>query len=123
MYEILLTRRKGSLGAPDEIENEFEDMTAMTSRGERRYRLLSLRALLQAKLGAVFGRDGVSDMEDLRWLIQMKPEDVYNVRAALKQEQRQYFINKLAATEGVMKGELAKARHVLAVAGPSLLPH
>lgn len=62
-------------------------------------------------------------MNDIRFLIQKNPEGVHSARAALNQEHRQHFINKLAAIPGVPKGELSKARLALAIAGPAALIH
>lgn len=91
-------------------------MQVSTGLGERQFRLLNLRALLRAKLGAFFGRSESKDMEDIRFLIFKHPDRVYDMRAALNQEHRQHFMSKLAAMPSVSKAEVNKAKHALAVA-------
>ncbi|RMD41617.1 hypothetical protein DV735_g3529, partial [Chaetothyriales sp. CBS 134920] len=118
MVDLIL---RGSLGAPDHLETESEDVKAGPDLGDRPFRLINLPSLLQSKLGAFFGRSADNDMADIIFLILRYPEEVYNARAALNQEHRQHFINKLAVTRDVPKSQMNKARHALGIPGPALL--
>jgi hypothetical protein len=96
----------GALGAPDDPRLASELVTVNIDGGEKQYPLLNITHIMASKLGAQFARGTKNYMDDILFLIQKFPEEVFAIRTQLNPEHRQAFIDALvrvATSPGIIK--------------------
>ncbi|EER23549.1 hypothetical protein CPC735_049190 [Coccidioides posadasii C735 delta SOWgp] len=88
--------RKGSLGAPDELELSSGRFAVVRFPGQRNFPILDLANIMASKLAAFFANGDEKDFQDLRFLIVKFGESVHQIQMLLNKTHCRAFLRRCA---------------------------
>ncbi|TPX25669.1 hypothetical protein DIZ76_011125 [Coccidioides immitis] len=93
---IFRAPRKGSLGAPDELELSSGRFAVVRFPGQRNFPILDLANIMASKLAAFFANGDEKDFQDLRFLIVKFGESVQQIQMLLNKTHCRAFLRRCA---------------------------